>query len=91
MAKFNVYYKIDDLVDGTVLGMTGQHFALCDKNESDNIPNIHYELSRYSDKVWQEWDNGEIRMLKSRSTNIYAPIDLKEFTWVKLSSKSVNG
>jgi hypothetical protein len=91
VAKFTVYYSISDSFDGTVLGMTGKHFALYDRNESDNIPNIHYELSRMSDKVWQEWDDGEIRILKTRHTNLYGPVDLKEFAWVKLSSKSIYG
>ena len=92
MAKFNVYYKIEESVDATVFGMSGKCFALYGHNVNDaEIPSSHYELSRLSEKVWQEWDDGESRMLKSRSTNIYAPIDLKEFAWVKLASKVING
>ena len=91
VARYNFYYKISDLFDGTVLGMPGKHFVLEGNHEKVEAPGIHYELHRMSNKVWQEWDDGEVRILKSRSISIYhgADVDMKEFMWVKLKAKSL--
>jgi hypothetical protein len=87
VAKFNVYYRISDSFDGTVLGMTGKYFSLLGQKSEDPL-SLHYEIVRMSDKVWQEWSDGEIRVLKCRG--IIESIDMQEFMWVKLASKAIN-
>jgi hypothetical protein len=87
VAKFNVYYKINDLFDGTVLGMSGKYFSLYGNDNTNSVPALHYELSRHSDKVWQEWSDGEVRVLKCRG--IIESIDMQEFMWVKLAAKEI--
>jgi hypothetical protein len=46
-------------------------------------------LMHYAERIWQEDDTG-IKFIKNRNGNPETtPVDMKEFFWVKLSSKEV--
>jgi hypothetical protein len=52
-------------------------------------PLVPWRLVSFADRVWQEDDTG-IKFLKNRNGNPETtPVDMKEFFWVKLSSKEV--
>lgn len=52
-------------------------------------PLVPLRLMAFADRVWQEDDTG-IKFLKNRNGNPETtPVDMKEFFWVKLSSKEV--
>jgi hypothetical protein len=91
VAKFNVYYELADCVveNATVLGMKGKYFTLCNQDQDNKIPQIHYQLARSSERVWHEFDNGDVGLVKSRHTNIFSPVDMREFMWIKLASKAL--
>jgi len=44
--------------------------------------------AHYADRIWHEVD-GTVVWTKNRVTGPGSPVDLKEFTWVKLQAKAV--
>jgi hypothetical protein len=47
------------------------------------------QTMQMSERVWAEEDHG-VRYLKNRTTGIKdSPIDMKEFFWIKLKSKTI--
>jgi len=42
-----------------------------------------------SQRVWTETDDGQVRFVKNKITDLNAPIDKKEFFLIKLKSKSI--
>jgi hypothetical protein len=93
VVKFNVYYEIADSVveRATIFGFTGKYFALLNQNSIEQMPSVHYELARHSERIWQERDGLGIRCIKNRHCDPQIiDVDEKEFMWIKLSSKAVN-
>ena len=92
MARFNVYYELSDYAaeNATVFGQKGKYFAFLLRQKDETAPEAHYQLTRYSDRVWQEFDDGEVILLKNRRRNIFDTVDLKEFMWIKLQAVNLN-
>ena len=78
----NYYFEINDLV---VTEFGGKYFVAHHKS-GDGISAGGYRITAASDRVWKERDDGDVRYLKNRTIPNDAPVDMKEFMWIKLQS-----
>lgn len=78
----NVFYELTDCV---VSNAGGKYFA------AYNVERIPYgERMACSDRAWCEHDDGSVYLIKHRSLNpIHTIVDMKEFFWIKLKSKTI--
>jgi hypothetical protein len=48
-----------------------------------------YQIKAFSDRMWSEEDDG-VKFIKNRRTEKNnTPVDMKEFFWIKLKSKTI--
>jgi hypothetical protein len=81
----NVFFEIADCA---VEEYGHKYLALYDV-ESVAISGTGAQRMQMSERVWAEGKNG-VRYLKNRFTGSKdSPIDMKEFFWVKLRSKTI--
>ena len=85
-AVADYYLEISDLL---VEQYGGKYFAITNKTIDDHLSNKAREMIWCSDRVWRD-EGDTILYLKNRSLNMFSGVDLKEFMWIKLSSKVVN-
>jgi hypothetical protein len=79
----NFYFEIADVM---VDDAGGKYFTT-NKNANDNFAIWAQRLMLYSNRVWCEQE-GKVWFIKHRHENS-PTVDLAEFVWVKLQSKSV--
>jgi hypothetical protein len=81
----NVFFEI---ADSAVEEFGHKYLALYDV-QSVAISGTGAQRMQMSERVWAEGKNG-VRYLKNRTTSTKdSPIDMKEFFWVKLKSKTI--
>jgi hypothetical protein len=81
----NVFFEIADCA---VKEYGHKYLALYDV-ESVAISGYGAQRMQMSERVWAEGKGG-VRYLKNRTTSTKdSPIDMKEFFWVKLRSKTI--
>jgi hypothetical protein len=82
----NVYFE---LADCAVTDFGGKYFALYDATEGEVMMAHERYLMMYSERVWAEEDNG-VRFMKNRRQQAEsAPVDEKEFFWIKLKCQTI--
>ena len=77
-----------ELVDCMVDHYGGKYFAVANKDILQQLGHNNTMLIQNSERVWCE-EGGVVRYVKHRSGNMFAPVDLKEFMWIKLKAKIV--
>jgi hypothetical protein len=82
----NVFFE---LADCAVKDFGGKYFALYNTHKGKVVMAHERYLMSYSERVWAEEEDG-VRYLKNRFTGVEdSPIDMKEFFWIKLKSKTI--
>ena len=85
----NYYYEISD---AAVDQWPGGKYYVVHNRSGDALIAGGTVITMQSNRIWRE-ENGQVRYIKHRYygnlTN--AQVDMKEFAWVKLASKAVNG
>jgi len=83
----NVYFE---LADCAVKDFGGKYFALYNATRGEVMMAHERYLMMYSDRVWAEDEGDGIRFLKHRYKDAdNAPVDLKEFFWIRLRCRTV--
>jgi hypothetical protein len=83
----NVYFELADCVAKDI---GGKYFALYNATEGEVMMAHERYLMMYSERVWAEEDNGYVRFMKNRYEYAdNAPVDLKEFFWIRLRCRTV--
>jgi hypothetical protein len=78
-----------ELGDYAVKDFGGKYFALYNTHKGKVVTAHERYLMSYSERVWAEEDHG-VSYLKNRTTGSKdLPIDMKEFFWIKLRSKTI--
>ena len=82
----NYYYEISNAVVDRY--WYGNRYYVVHNREGDAMMAGGVTITMHSNRIWRE-ENGQVRYIKHRYygdlTN--AQVDMKEFAWVKLSSK----
>jgi hypothetical protein len=84
----NVYFEIADIA---VEKYGHKYLAIYD---ADNVTTPGatrrlYQIKAFSDRMWSEEDDG-VKFIKNRRTaKNNTPVDMKEFFWIKLKSKTI--
>ena len=82
----NVFFE---LADCAVKDFGGKYFALYNTYDVKVMMAPERYLMLYSERVWAEGKDG-VKYLKNRMTGVKdSPIDMKEFFWIKLKSKTI--
>ena len=82
----NVFFELGDYA---VKDFDGKYFALYNTHDVKVMMAPERYLMLYSERVWAE-EEDDVRYLKNRTTGVKdSPIDMKEFVWVKLKSKTI--
>jgi len=82
----NVYFELGDYA---VKDFGGKYFALYNATKGEVMMAHERYLMLYSDRVWAEEDHG-VRFMKNRYEYAdNAPVDLKEFFWIRLRCRTV--
>jgi hypothetical protein len=82
----NVFFE---LADCAVKDFDGKYFALYNTHDVKVMMAPERYLMMYSERVWAEEEDG-VSYLKNRFTGSKdSPMDMKEFFWIKLRSKTI--
>ena len=82
----NVFFE---LADCAVKDFDGKYFALYNTHDVKVMMAPERYLMLYSERVWAEEEDG-VSYLKNRFTGSKdSPMDMKEFFWIKLRSKTI--
>ena len=82
----NVFFE---LADCAVKDFGGKYFALYNTHDVKVMMAPERYLMLYSERVWAEEEDG-VSYLKNRFTGSKdSPMDMKEFFWIKLRSKTI--
>jgi hypothetical protein len=82
----NVFFE---LADCAVKDFDGKYFALYNTHDAKVMMAPERYLMLYSERVWAEEEDG-VSYLKNRFTGSKdSPMDMKEFFWIKLRSKTI--
>jgi hypothetical protein len=82
----NVFFELGDYA---VKDFDGKYFALYNTHKGKVMMAPERYLMLYSERVWAE-EEDDVRYLKNRMTGVKdSPIDMKEFFWIKLKSKTI--
>lgn len=84
----NYYFELSDWIveRATIFGFKGKYFCMSNKLDADT--HVSQELARNSERIWKESDQG-VTFVKHRGS-MFAPVDMKEFMWIKLQSKTID-
>lgn len=88
----NFYFEVAEcMTGGEEFGYSGRYYAVYNARKSAIVGGIRYGgLTRSSDRVWIEEDDGKVRFIKNRLVEpSTAVVDMKEFFWIKLKSVAV--
>ena len=81
----NYYYEISD---AAVNQWRGGRYYVIHNRAGDAMMAGGVTITMQSNRIWRE-ENGQVRYIKNRHYGnlINAQVDMKEFAWIKLSSK----
>ncbi len=88
----NYFFELAEcMTGGEEFGYSGRYFAVYNARKSAIVGGIRYSgLTRSSDRIWIEEDDGSVRFLKHRYKEARTTVvDMKEFFWVKLKCQTV--
>jgi len=77
-----------ELADCVVDHYSGKYFTVTNKDILEQLGSKDLMLVQNSERVWCEEGAG-VRYVKHRYGNMFAPVDLKEFMWIKLKAKEI--
>jgi hypothetical protein len=84
----NYYYEISD---ATLHLFGGKYHVASVRGGHDAMMAGGFAVTASADRIWRQDDDGAVKFVKHRHENPEtAKVDLKEFMWVKLSSKLVD-
>ena len=82
----NVYFELADYV---AKDMGGKYFALYNATRGEVMTVHERYLMMCSERVWAEEDHGVRFMKNRRQAAESAPVDEREFVWIRLQCRTV--